>query len=78
MDKYQRRVILGEVLATIRADRGLHQADVAAALGKPQSYVSKYESARRRLDIQDLEAIAAALGTTLDGVLEKYRSAQRW
>ncbi|QCQ17191.1 helix-turn-helix domain-containing protein [Microbacterium sp. RG1] len=75
MDQRQRRVILADVLARFRVTAGLSQAEVAEALGKPQSFVSKYETAQRRLDVQDLEDIAAALGTPLDEILEAYRGA---
>lgn len=72
MDKRQRRVILADVLGRFRVTAGLSQADVAEALGKPQSFVSKYEAGQRRLDIQDLEDIAAALDAPLDQILEVY------
>lgn len=37
-----------------RRDAGLTQAEVAAALRKPQSYVSKVESGERRIDMVEL------------------------
>lgn len=75
MDKQQRRVMLADVLAKFRLAEGLSQADVAERLGKPQSFVSKYETAQRRLEFHDLEDIAAALNAPLDQVLEAYWSA---
>lgn len=41
---------------------GLTQAALAAKLGKPQSYVSKYERGERRVDVVELLEIADALG----------------
>ena len=50
-----------EVLVNARRSKGLTQVQVAAALGTPQSYVSKYESGERRLDVVEFIAVAAAL-----------------
>ncbi|NEK79367.1 MAG: helix-turn-helix transcriptional regulator, partial [Xanthomonas perforans] len=37
----------------------------ANALGKPQSYVSKYESGERRLDLIELSDLCSVLGISL-------------
>lgn len=73
MDKQQRRARLGDVLAALRVSAGLSQAEVAARLGKPQSFVSKYESAERRVDLPDLEDIAIAIGVPLEDAIASYR-----
>ena len=52
-----------EVLVHARKQRGLTQRDVAKALGRPQSFVSKYENGERRLDIVEFFGIIR----TLDG-----------
>jgi transcriptional regulator with XRE-family HTH domain len=60
--------------ATLRALRhevGLTQVQVAAALGVPQSFVSKYESGERRLDVIELRHIAQVLGLTLGEMLKR-------
>lgn len=75
MDKQRRRVKLGETLASMRASAGLNQAEVALRLGKPQSFVSKYESAERRIELSDLEEIAAAIGVSLEDAIADYRKA---
>jgi len=41
---------LCRALKHIRGKAGLSQAQLAEKLGKPQSFVSKYESGERRLD----------------------------
>jgi transcriptional regulator with XRE-family HTH domain len=41
---------------------GITQEAVADALGRPQSYVSKYESGERRLDFVETLDICGALG----------------
>lgn len=57
--------ILTALLRELRERRKLRQADVAERVGKPQSYVAKYESGERRLDVIEVRAICVALGTSL-------------
>lgn len=45
----------------LRLQAGLRQSDVANALGRPQSYVSKYESGEKTLDVFELVAICQVL-----------------
>lgn len=45
----------------LRLQAGLRQSDVATALGRPQSYVSKYESGEKTLDVFELVAICKVL-----------------
>ena len=51
-----------ELLIEAREKRGLTQADVAKKLGRPQSFVSKYENGERRLDVVEFLEVADALG----------------
>ena len=53
------------LLRQIRTDAGFTQAEVAERLGVPQSFVSKYESGERRLDILELKEVCQALGSSL-------------
>ncbi len=48
-------------LVRLRHEAGLSQAGLAKLLGKPPSYVGKYELAERRLDIVETIAIMKAL-----------------
>lgn len=57
-----RYALLRALLVSERERSGLTQVDVAARLGRPQSYVSKYERGERRLDIVELIDVAHALG----------------
>jgi transcriptional regulator with XRE-family HTH domain len=71
-EEYQR---LCAVLRSLRREAGLTQVQVAAALDVPQSFVSKYESGERRLDVVELGHVAQALGVTLREVLERLEEA---
>lgn len=51
-----------EVLIEARKSQKITQQTVAEALKKPQSFVSKYESGERRLDVIEFFAVAKALG----------------
>jgi ribosome-binding protein aMBF1 (putative translation factor) len=54
------------LLRQIRLDANLRQVDLAELLGQPQSFVSKYESGERRLDILELRSLCKAVGMTLE------------
>ena len=53
------------LLRQLRHDAGLTQVEVARRLEVPQSFVSKYESGERRLDVIELKYILEALGSTI-------------
>lgn len=61
--------IFRSLLVEMRERGGLTQVDVATRLGKPQSYVSKYERGERRLDVVEMLDIAEALGVSPAHVL---------
>lgn len=50
-----------QTIVALRRERGLSQRDLAARLGKPRSFVSKFETKERRLDVLEFIAIARAL-----------------
>ncbi len=58
------------LLRRLRQEAGLTQVQVAERLGVPQSFVSKYESGERRLDVIELRHVTQAIGTTLSTVVE--------
>lgn len=60
LDK-DRRELVRQALRDARLRSELRQADVAAALGKPQSYVAKVESGERRIDLVDFLNFCAAV-----------------
>lgn len=59
------------LLRQLRRAAGLTQAEVAERLNVPQSFVSKYESGERRLDVIELRHVAEALGATLEKVVSE-------
>ncbi|MGH7110836.1 MAG: helix-turn-helix domain-containing protein [Stellaceae bacterium] len=48
-------------IVSVRNDTGFTQQQLAEQIGKPQSFVSKYERGERRLDLIEFLAIAEAL-----------------
>ena len=65
---------LQELLRQIRMDAGLKQTDLAERLGQSQSFVSKYESGERRLDLLELRQICEAIGISLTEFVRKFES----
>ena len=57
-------------LRAARLDAGLTQQQVARALRKPQSFVSKCESGERRVDVVELERFAKVYGKGLEDFLQ--------
>ncbi|WP_145754403.1 helix-turn-helix domain-containing protein [Nitrospirillum amazonense] len=60
---------LQNLLIELRKSRGLTQTDVATRLGRPQSFVAKYEGGERRLDVVEFLDVAQALGADPRAVL---------
>jgi transcriptional regulator with XRE-family HTH domain len=52
---------LQALLKELRVEANLRQVDIAERLGVPQSYVSKYESGERRLDVIEVRRVCLAL-----------------
>ncbi len=68
-----RRERLQEILVRKRHDAGLTQAELARALDRPQSFVSKYETGERRLDVIELIEVAEALGSDPAAIVRDLR-----
>jgi transcriptional regulator with XRE-family HTH domain len=60
------------LLRQIRLNAGLRQEDLAHLLGKPQPYVSRYESGERRLDLLELRAVCVALRVKLTDFVSEF------
>jgi transcriptional regulator with XRE-family HTH domain len=59
---YSRQTLLA-LLQQLRSDAGLTQAQLAARLRRDQTFVYKYESGERRLDILELREVCRATET---------------
>lgn len=49
-------------LVAVRKNAGIRQQALAKKLGRPQSFIAKYEGGERRIDVVEFIAIARALG----------------
>ncbi len=63
---------LQELLRKMRSEAGLRQADLAQRLGVPQSFVSKYESGERRLDMVEIRQVCLAVGVSLAEFVRRF------
>jgi hypothetical protein len=70
--------IVGSCLAAARRRANVTQQELAATLGKPQSFVSEFERGQRRVDVIELLVISRALGADpIELFAEIARSAGR-
>ena len=67
---HQRKEFL-VLLKDIRQQNGVRQVELAKQLGVPQSFVSKYETGERRLDILELWQICHLIGISLDDFIHQ-------
>ena len=67
----QRR--LQVLLREVRQQGDLTQLQLAEILGKPQSYVSKYETGERRLDLPEIEIICQAVDVDLADFVRRFQ-----
>lgn len=68
----EKREVLTALLKALRSEAGLTQTEMANLLGKPQSYVSKYESGERRLDFVEVIEVCEGLNVAPKSFLERY------
>ena len=62
---------LMHLLRELRQKSALRQAEMAKQLDVPQSFVSKYESGTRNLDIIELRQICQLMGISLQDFVKK-------
>lgn len=79
--RQQSRKLFLSLLREIRLESGFTQVQLAEALNVPQSFVSKYESGERRLDLLEVRLICQALSIPLvkfvqrlEDILSSHRS----
>lgn len=70
VSRYKR---LCSILRERRRRAGLTQQEVADRLGKPQSFVSKYEKGERRLDLVELLDVADVIGVRAEEIVRDLR-----
>ena len=56
----QKRLLV--LLRGVRVEAGLTQSELASRLGTDQTFISKYESGERRLDILELREVCQVIG----------------
>lgn len=61
-------------LRELRESAGLTQIELAERLGSSQSYVTKYETGDRRLDLIQLRSVCDALGVRLSKLAREFDS----
>lgn len=64
-------------LAAARIDAGISQYELADRLGVDQSYVSKYETGRRRLDVIEFLRIVTAIDVDPVAILDQIDRRRR-
>lgn len=68
---------LQSLLRQLRQDANMRQSDLARRIGQPQSFVSKYESGERRLDVLELLEVCRALDISLEEFARKLEGLLR-
>ena len=66
MNKEQERLRMGERIATLRKEKGMTQQDLADVTGLFRNHISRIEQGRYSVGFDTLQAIAEALGGTID------------
>lgn len=64
--------ILQNLLKGFRINANLKQSELAEILNQSQSFVSKYESGERRIDLLELWQICQALNITLSEFVAEF------
>lgn len=63
--------VLCDLLVEARQSAGVTQSELAAKLGRPQSFVSKFEHGERRLDVIEFVEVAQALDADPARIIKK-------
>ncbi len=66
--------VFRDLLRELRTEKGLTQVQLSETLGMPQSFVSKYETGERRLDVIELREVCKSLGATLAAFAKKLET----
>jgi transcriptional regulator with XRE-family HTH domain len=71
INEHTQREKLLLLLKELRQQYGITQVELAKKLGVPQSFVSKYESGERQLDILELRQICQHIGISFDSFIRQ-------
>ncbi len=63
---------LQELLRDLRETAELRQVDLAKRLGRPQSFISKYESGEKNLDFLEVREVCEALDVSLVEFVRRF------
>ena len=74
-EERRQQAVLQNLLRQWRVNANLRQKDVAERIGKPQPFVSKYESGERRLDLVELRMICKAMDISLEEFVRRFEEA---
>ena len=66
-----------KVLIDARSKAGMTQFALAERVGRPQSYVAKYENGERRLDVIEFVELVEAIGDEPKKVFARFLSASK-
>lgn len=73
----RRYELLRRLIVEARKDARLTQVELAKKLGKPQSFVSKYEIGERRLDVIEFVDVTTAIGVSPQRLLVQLQNNSR-
>lgn len=68
----QADALFRKLLKELRLTQNVTQVQLARRLGRPQSYVSKFENGERRLDFVETAFLCQALGVKLESVARTF------
>lgn len=71
-----KQIIFQDMIREARLNAGFTQTKLAQKLGKPQSYIAKYETGERRLDVIELLDILDAIGGDAAKFIAAFNSAK--
>ncbi|MFZ7336757.1 helix-turn-helix domain-containing protein [Comamonas jiangduensis] len=65
-------VALRNLLVSTRKEKSILQKDLAKALNRPQSFISKYENGERSIDLIDFIEISKAMNCAPQDLFNEY------
>ena len=69
--------LLVALLREIRLEKNMIQSEIAEKLGRPQSFVAKYENCERRLDFIEVYYISEALNISFETLCNTFEKRVR-